>query len=88
MDEGKKKKKLQEWLEEVADLVPCLAWDKATALLWGELVGRAKKKGSVLPLKDSMIAASALRHGLKVATRNAKDFVRVPGLQVVDPFVP
>jgi len=38
-----------------------------------------------MPLKDSMIAASALTHGLTVATRNVEDFWNA-GLLVVNPF--
>jgi len=34
---------------------------------------------------DSLIAATAMVHGLAVASRNARDFARL-GAQVVDPF--
>ena len=39
----------------------------------------------MLPLLDSMIAATALHHGFTVATRNVADF-RAAGVAVVDPF--
>jgi predicted nucleic acid-binding protein len=38
-----------------------------------------------MPVKDSLIAATALAHGLTVATRNVRDFRRA-GVPVVDPF--
>lgn len=38
-----------------------------------------------MPLADSMIAATALTHGLTVVTRNGKDFEKA-GLSVVNPF--
>ncbi|WP_251151425.1 type II toxin-antitoxin system VapC family toxin [Cellulosimicrobium sp. Marseille-Q4280] len=38
-----------------------------------------------LPAVDSLLAATALVHGLTVATRNARDF-RDAGVPVVDPF--
>ncbi len=38
-----------------------------------------------MPLKDSMIAATALVHGLVAATRNRNDFEKA-GVKVVDPF--
>ena len=38
-----------------------------------------------MPIKDSMIAATALVHGLTVATRNSADFKKA-GVSVVNPF--
>jgi len=37
-----------------------------------------------MPIKDSLIAATAAVHGLAVATRNRSDFVNAG---IVDPFV-
>jgi len=38
-----------------------------------------------MPIKDSLIAATALTHGLIVATRNRSDFEKA-GVPTVDPF--
>jgi hypothetical protein len=38
-----------------------------------------------MPVKDSLIAASALAHGLTLATHNARDFLKA-GVKVIDPF--
>jgi predicted nucleic acid-binding protein len=38
-----------------------------------------------MPIKDSMIAATAAVHGLTVVTRNHTDFSKA-GLRIVDPF--
>jgi predicted nucleic acid-binding protein len=38
-----------------------------------------------MPVKDSLIAATALAHGLSVATRNVHDF-RNAGVKVENPF--
>ena len=43
-------------------------------------------KGTLLPLLDGMIAATALLHGLTVATRNIRDFQQA-GVKVFDPFL-
>ncbi len=38
-----------------------------------------------MPIKDSLIAATALVHDLVVATRNHADFAKA-GVDIVDPF--
>jgi hypothetical protein len=38
-----------------------------------------------LPIKDSLIAATAIVHGLTVVTRDARD-LRTADVQVLDPF--
>ena len=39
-----------------------------------------------MPIKDSLIAATAADHGLAVATRNRADLVNA-GVRIVDPFI-
>lgn len=39
-----------------------------------------------MKLGDSLIAATALVHGLTLATRNTDDFAWIPNLSLVDPF--
>jgi hypothetical protein len=38
-----------------------------------------------LPISDGLIAATAITHGLTLATRNVRDF-RIAGLNIVDPW--
>lgn len=38
-----------------------------------------------MPIKDSLIAATALVHGLTVATRHHADFEQA-GVKIIDPF--
>lgn len=52
---------------------------RAHAAVWAEL----EKEGNLIGAHDLWIAATALSHGMEVATVNAKDFERVPGLTVV-----
>ena len=52
---------------------------------WAKLVVALRKKGKPVPLLDGMIAATALEHGLTVATRNVSDFKQA-GVKVVNPF--
>ncbi|MFZ4766779.1 MAG: type II toxin-antitoxin system VapC family toxin [Roseimicrobium sp.] len=53
---------------------------QAVADRWGKLL-----PGESLPDVDALIAATALEHGLTIATRNVRDFIRC-GVPVVNPF--
>ena len=84
-----RRQRLQSWLDD--DLQPrfasrVLPADAAICLLWGDLRMRAAQSGHTLPVLDSLIAATALVHGLLLVTRNERDFLAVPGLQVVNPW--
>lgn len=50
--------------------------DTRTATRWGSITGESEKQGRPLPVIDCLIAATALVHGLTVATRNVGDFER------------
>ena len=82
---GAKRQRLEAWFVEGITRLLCLPWEAETALYWAELLARLRRKGAAMPLKDSLIAATALRHGLTVVTRNVRDF-RAAGLPVIDPF--
>lgn len=49
--------------------------------VWAELAER----GQVIGAHDLWIAATAIAHGLAVATGNAAEFSRVPGIRVLGP---
>ena len=79
---------LENWLPGV--LLPAYAdWilplDTDTLLQWGTLTGELIVAGRKMPLADSLLAATALRHGLTLVTRNTADFNNVP-VPVVNPW--
>lgn len=82
---GKRRRRLERWFDEGVARVVCLPWDAATGLRWARLLARLRAAGQSMPVKDSLIAATALAHGLTVATRNVRDFKKA-GVKVVDPF--
>lgn len=55
--------------------------DTATARRWGEL-----SSGRTLPVIDTLIAATALRHGLTLVTRNTRD-VEATGVPLINPWL-
>jgi predicted nucleic acid-binding protein len=46
---------------------------------------RLRATARAMPIKDSLIAATALVHDLTVVTRNRTDFEKA-GVKIVDPF--
>ena len=53
--------------------------------LWGELTAAAQRAGRVVPATDGLIAATALRHNLRVVTRDTADF-EPTGALVLNPW--
>jgi toxin FitB len=86
LDDHPRRERLRLWLER--DL-PDLFGDRllgVTAMVadrWGRL--RAQVRRSV-PTTDSLLAATALQHDLRLVTRNERDFQGYPGLVVVNPW--
>jgi toxin FitB len=50
-----------------------------------KLLAALRAAGRAMPVKDSLIAATALVHNLVIVTRNRADFEK-PDLRIVDPF--
>ncbi|MBL8512982.1 MAG: type II toxin-antitoxin system VapC family toxin [Betaproteobacteria bacterium] len=51
---------------------------------WGRLMADAKR---TLPSIDSLLAATALHHELRIVSRNVQDFAPM-GVEVVNPWLP
>ena len=85
---GRRRSELEKWFH--SDL---LIWFRdrilpvtyAVADRWGVLEGQCQLKGTPLNTADGMIAATAIEHGLKVVTRNVKDFANL-GVDIFDPW--
>ncbi len=82
---GKRRSALENWFEQGITRLSCLPWDAAIARQWATLLAKLRKKGKTMPLKDSMIAATAIQHHLTIATRNVADF-KTANVAVVNPF--
>lgn len=76
-----KAKEIEAWLELVAGAYNVLPMNAVTFRAWARLMHR---KSDTL-YEDAMIAATAIVHGLTVATRNEADFQAL-GLVVFNPF--
>ena len=82
---GRRRRRLEAWFDAGVARIACVPWDAQTGLRWAELLARLRRSGQALPIKDSLIAATALVHGFVVVTRNTRDFKKA-GVKVLDPF--
>ena len=84
---GKKKDALSEWLlaleQDYAERI--LPVDAETARVWGKLAAAAQRRGKTVSVSDGIIAATAIRHGIHVMTRNVSDF-RETGAMLINPW--
>ena len=85
---GKRRTALLRWIETgiKADFAGrILPVDTAVMERWAELQIATQKAGRRLPLMDSLLAATALAHGLTLVTRNVADF-EAADVPLLDPW--
>jgi len=86
VSDDRRKEKLRVWLEHtLPDWFEnrVLSVDEAVAEQWGRMLAEA---GRPVPAVDSLLAATALQHGLRMVTRNELDFT-FSGLEVINPWM-
>jgi tRNA(fMet)-specific endonuclease VapC len=82
----KSKNKLDEMrnVASVLDSFLILEMNQEGAKLFGEILSSLENMGQTIPDRDILIGAISLSKGEKtIITRNAKDFARIPGLEVI-----
>ncbi len=85
LPKGKRRAKLEKWFDAGVQRLSCVPREAETGLRWAELLARLRTAGRAMPIKDSLIVATALTHGLTVVTRNDADFKNA-GVKVFNPF--
>jgi predicted nucleic acid-binding protein len=82
---GKWRARLERWFNEGVRRIRCLPWEATTGRRWAALLAELRTKGRSMPIKDSLIAATALSHSLTVVTRNRVECAAA-GVDIIDPF--
>jgi toxin FitB len=84
---GRQKDALQRWLTELVRTLEgrIYGFSVGTAYVWADLRYQFARAGKPMPIEDSYIAATALRHNLIIVTGNERDFQR-PGIKIFNPF--
>lgn len=85
--DGKRRQSLREWFLTLEQFYSdrILPLDLEASHIWGELTATAQKLGKVIPASDGLIAATALRHGLHLMTRNTAHFATT-GVLLLNPW--
>ena len=87
LDDNKRKRALRDWLEtleqEYGERI--LPVDLETVRIWGEITANAQRSGKIVAAADGLIAATAIRYGLHVMTRNVDDFSPT-GVLLINPW--
>ena len=84
----RKAERLGRWLS--TELTPkfqgrILTIDATVMRIWGQVIGAALQQGKPVSYNDSLLAATAITHGLTLVTRNTKDFAALP-VSVLNPW--
>lgn len=87
LPDGRRRREFETWLlgleQQFEDRI--LPADVEVGRIWGELTAKAQSQGVQIPVVDGLIAATAIRHGLHVMTRNTRDFAAT-GALIIDPW--
>jgi predicted nucleic acid-binding protein len=81
---GRRRSRLERWFEDGVQRLHCIPWEAPAGLRWAELLATLRAEGRAMPIKDSLIAATALTHDMAIATLNRRDF-DAANVTIVDP---
>ena len=81
--DGARRTQRQAFVEHVLGELEMLSATVEVARMHAEIWAQLEATGELIGMHDLWIAATALAHGRSVVTANAREFERVPGLDVL-----
>jgi len=81
--DGARRTQRRAFVEHVLAELEMLPATAEVARVHADLWAQLEESGEVIGAHDLWIAATALAHGMRIATANAREFERVPGLDVL-----
>ncbi|NQU65332.1 MAG: type II toxin-antitoxin system VapC family toxin [SAR324 cluster bacterium] len=88
LPDGQKKDQIWKLANLVLELFGdrILPFNTDSTLSFAKIKSNRKKIGRPISYADAQIAAIALQHGFKLATRNTADFESIEGLELINPW--
>lgn len=74
---------LDAWRARFADRI--FPFTEAAAIVYGDIMGDASRRGVTLSVPDGMIAAVAIANRGRLASRNVRDYEQLP-VELIDPW--
>ena len=88
LPDGKKRRALDTTGKAIFELFAgrCLAFGELAATRYASIVSTRTQLGRQISVEDAQIAAIAVTHGLKLVTRNTRDFEQIADLDTINPW--
>lgn len=71
-------------LDEFITPLEVVSFDEEAARVYGDIRATLEKAGTPIGSMDMLIAAHAVSSGIPLVTNNAREFVRIPSLNLID----
>jgi tRNA(fMet)-specific endonuclease VapC len=71
-------------LDEFITPLEVVSFDEEAAHVYGDIRATLEKAGTPIGSMDMLIAAHAVSLGIPLVTNNAREFVRIPTLNIID----
>ena len=88
LEEGRRRQELMIWLNGLLSMFASkiLPVDAHIAELWGQLSTLAQRRGVQVGAVDQLLAATAIRHGFTLVTRDTEHFAPF-GVKLLNPWL-